>query len=142
MLSRKDEQYKCLCHVLPLEGCVKVTQDLTFLIRRVHYDRNFTIPRSKDTVCLDLDKIEYPITVRLVQEGDRFVPFGMTGQKLVSDYLTNCQKNLFEKERQLVVCSGEHIAWLVNERSDNRFRIDDKTNHVLIIQCQRTPQAS
>ena len=121
---------------------MKVTQDLTFLIRRVHYDRHFTIPRSKDTVCLDLDKIEYPITVRLVQEGDRFVPFGMTGQKLVSDYLTNCQKNLFEKERQLVVCSGEHIAWLVNERSDNRFRIDDKTNHVLIIQCQRTPQAS
>ena len=142
VLSRKDEQYKCLCHVLPLEGCVKVTQDLTFLIRRVHYDRHFTIPRSKDTVCLDLDKIEYPITVRLVQEGDRFVPFGMTGQKLVSDYLTNCQKNLFEKERQLVVCSGEHIAWLVNERSDNRFRIDDKTNHVLIIQCQRPPQAS
>lgn len=142
VLSRKDEQYKCLCHVLPLEGCVKVTQDLTFLIRRVHYDRHFTIPRSKDTVCLDLDKIEYPIMVRLVQEGDRFVPFGMTGQKLVSDYLTNCQKNLFEKERQLVVCSGEHIAWLVNERSDNRFRIDDKTNHVLIIQCQRTPQAS
>ena len=88
---------------------------------------------------MDLDKIEYPITVRFAQEGDRFVPFGMTGQKLVSDYLTNCQKNLFEKERQLVVCSGERIAWLVNERSDNRFRIDDKTNHILIIQCQRNP---
>lgn len=137
ILSKKDEKHECLCHVLPLEGCIKVTQDLTFVIRREPCDRHFAIPRSKDTACLDLDKIEYPITVRLTEEGDRFVPFGMTGQKLISDYLTDKQKNLFEKEKQLVVCSGENIAWLVNERSDNRFRIDDQTKHVLIIQCQR-----
>ncbi len=139
VLCRKGERYECLCSVLPLEGCVRVAKDLAFLIRRVHYDGSFAIPRSKDVVCMDLDKLEYPITVRLAQEGDRFVPFGMTGQKLVSDYLTDCRKNLFEKERQLVVCSGERVAWLVGERGDDRFRIDGNTNRVLVIQCQRNP---
>ncbi len=138
VLARKDERCECLCGVLPLEGFVKVTPDIAFLIRRARCDRHFTIPRGKDVACLDLDKIEYPITVRFVREGDSFLPFGMAGRKLVSDYLTDCQKNLFEKEKQLVVCSGERVAWLVNERIDNSFRVDDGTIHVLIIRCTKS----
>lgn len=136
-LLRKGEAYQCLCHVLPLEGYVQVAPDCAFIIRRAHYDEHFTIPRTADTVCLDVDKLEYPITIRLAEEGDRFVPFGMDGAKLVSDYLTDRKKTLFEKERQLVVCSGERIAWLVNERADNRFRVDEHTLHVLLIQAVR-----
>ena len=137
ILSRKDEVYRCQCNVLPLEGFVKVAPDLSLSIRRAHYDSHFVIPREKDTACLDLDKIAYPITIRLVEAGDRFVPFGMKGQKLVSDYLTDAKKTLFEKERQLVVCSGEQIAWLVGERADERFRVGDTTSRVLVIQCLR-----
>ena len=137
ILSRKDEVYRCSCSVLPLEGFVKVAPDLSLSIRRVHYDSHFVIPRDKDTACLDLDKIAYPITIRLAEAGDRFVPFGMKGQKLVSDYLTDAKKTLFEKERQLVVCSGEQIAWLVGERADERFRVGDTTSRVLVIQCLR-----
>ena len=137
VLGRKDEKCECLCKVLPLQGVVQVTQDYMFTIRREHFHRDFKIPRGRDVVCMDLDKMEYPITVRLAGKGDRFVPFGMKGQKLVSDYLTDVKKNLFEKERQLVVCSGDNIAWLVNERPDNRFRIEEgQTKHVLLIQCR------
>lgn len=136
-LRRKSEVYRCLCDVLPLDGFVQVAPDMDFSISRVHCVEGFDIPRGKDTACLDLDKLEYPVTVRLVQEGDRFVPFGMQGEKLVSDYLTDRKKTLFEKERQLVVCSGDAIAWLVGERPDERFRIDGHTTRVLVIQCQR-----
>ena len=136
-LRRKSEVYRCLCDVLPLDGFVQVAPDMDFSISRVHCVEGFDIPRGKDTACLDLDKLEYPVTVRLVQEGDRFVPFGMQGEKLVSDYLTDRKRTLFEKERQLVVCSGDAIAWLVGERPDERFRIDGRTTRVLVIQCQR-----
>lgn len=88
---------------------------------------------------LDIDKLTYPVSVRLARSGDRFVPFGMKGEKLVSDYLTDRKKNLFEKERQLVVCSGKDIAWLVGERSDDRFRVDEETRHALVIRCQPHP---
>lgn len=136
LLRRKDETYACLCDVLPLEGFVQVAPDVDFEIRRIHCTENFDVPREKSVVCLDLDKLAYPITVRLAQEGDRFVPFGMQGEKLVSDYLTDRKKNLFEKERQLVVCSGGVIAWLVGERPDERFRIDRHTTRALLIRCQ------
>lgn len=135
ILKRKDEKYTCLCDVLPLDGYIKVTNNVTFFIERVSLNEIFNIPRSKDTVCLDLDKLEYPLTVRLINDGDRFVPFGMNGEKLISDYLTDKKKTLYEKEAQLVVCSGDNIAWLVNERPDNRFRITEETKRVLIIKC-------
>lgn len=139
-LRRKGERCECLCHVLPLDGYVEVTSEWAFSIRRVPCDGSFRIPGTKDTVCLALDKMEYPITVRLVEDGDRFVPFGMDGSKLISDYLTDEKKTLFEKECQLVVCSGERVAWLVNERPDNRFRIDENTSYALVIQAVRLQQ--
>lgn len=138
LLREKRDVYACTCAVLPLEGWVQVAPDVKFMISRRKVDAHFEIPRRKDTVCLDLDKIQYPLSVRLAEEGDRFVPFGMEGSKLISDYLTNAKKTVFEKERQLVVCSGELVAWLVNERADNRFRIDANTSHVLIIQASKS----
>lgn len=37
-----------------------------------------------------------------------------------------------QKERQWVLCCGERIAWLIGERTDNRFRIDETTKRVII----------
>lgn len=71
-------------------------------------------------------------------KGDKFVPFGMTGKKNVSDYLTDRKFSLFEKENQYVVCSDEKIIWLVGERSDNRFRITNTTKRVMIIRLQKS----
>lgn len=135
VLERKDEPYECLCPVLPLEGFVRVAPDLAFSIRRVHRGPDFSIPTDKGTACLDLEKLEYPITVRRVETGDRFTPLGMKGTKLVSDFLTDCKKSVFEKERQLVVCSGGKIAWLVGERIDDRYRIGDDTTRMLVVQA-------
>ena len=57
----------------------------------------------------------------------------MKGKKLVSDYLTDRKFSRKAKEETYVVCSGEKIAWLVGERSDDRFRVDDKTEEVVIL---------
>lgn len=105
-------------------------------IRLREYARTAGFAVSKDPchVCVDAEKIKYPLTVRLCEPGDRFVPFGMKGNKLVSDYLTDRKKNLFEKRRQLVVVSADGtIVWLVNERVDDRFRVTESTERVLDI---------
>ena len=74
----------------------------------------------------------FPLTVRRYVAGDKFVPFGMKGFKLISDYLTDKKKNVFEKRRQLVVCDAEDkIVWLVNERVDDRCKVTNNTNSVL-----------
>ena len=88
--------------------------------------------RAADCVCLDSSDIKFPLTLRHIEQGDRFVPFGMNGMKLVSDYLTDRKKTVFEKRAQLVVTDAQQrIVWLVGERTDNRFRISKETSKAL-----------
>lgn len=79
----------------------------------------------------DKDKLIVPITYRTVREGDWFVPFGMNGKKLLSDYLTDIKATRFQKENQLVALCGEDIIWVVGHRSDNRYRVDANTKHIV-----------
>ena len=90
------------------------------------------IPHEKRFATLDAEKIVFPLTVRHIQQGDRFMPFGMKHFKLVSDYLTDRKFSLFEKQAQIVVTSGQDIIWLVNERPDERFAVvAGKTRKIL-----------
>lgn len=97
------------------------------------YTPDFIIPREMNKACFDADKLKGKLAIRKWQQGDAFVPFGMKGRKRVSDYLTDRKKSLAEKEQQWVLCCGEEIAWLIGERTDNRFRIDETTRKVVVI---------
>lgn len=64
----------------------------------------------------------------------------MKGAKLVSDYLTDRKRNLFQKRGQLVVedATGK-IVWLVGERVDNRCRITGESKSALIMSFVEEP---
>ncbi len=95
---------------------------------------NVEISKSADVATVDADKVNFPLTLRPVSTGDRFVPFGMKGSKLVSDYLTNQKVSILDKRRQLVLVDASGaIIWLVGRRTDNRFRIDNDTKQTLRI---------
>lgn len=97
-------------------------------------DEGYSPSRSRHCVCVDAQLVVWPLTIRRVESGDRFVPFGMKGSKLVSDYLTDRKRSLFEKRKQLVVADAQHrIVWLVGERLDERFRIGQTTTSALRI---------
>ena len=98
------------------------------------------IPKDKHIACLDADKVSLPLVVRKWKQGDKFVPLGMTGKKKVSDYLTDKKFSLIQKENQYVVCNGEDIVWLVNERPDNRFCVTNQTERILLIQIKKDGQ--
>lgn len=91
------------------------------------YTKDFIIPREKHIACFDTDKLIGEINLRKWQTGDIFIPFGMKGKKKVSDYLTDRKFSIIQKENQWVLCCGDKIIWIVGERTDNRFRIDEKT---------------
>ena len=110
------------------------------MMEEVERTPSFVIPRDKHIACLDADKINHPLTIRKWERGDKFVPLGMNGKKNVSDYLTNKKYSLFDKENQYVVCCGEDIVWLVNERTDHRYRITDSTQRIMLIQIKKDGQ--
>lgn len=96
-----------------------------------------TISKSSECAVLDEASVKFPLTVRTVQAGDRFCPFGMKGSRLVSDFLTGLKLNLLEKRRQLVVTdSSGRIVWIVGRRTDNRFRVTPTTFSILRIERQ------
>lgn len=86
----------------------------------------------------DKDKLRLPITYRIAREGDWFIPFGMKGKKLISDYLTDIKATRFQKEHQLLALCGEDIIWVVGHRSDNRYRVDGNTRQILRLRIERT----
>jgi tRNA(Ile)-lysidine synthase len=103
-------------------------------IKSVVVDDVFKISKERDTVTLDADKVRFPLTIRRVETGDRFIPFGMKGSKLISDYLTDRKKNAFEKQNQLVMLDADgNVLWLIGERPDARCCITSGTINALVV---------
>ena len=91
-----------------------------------------TISKTPDCATLDLSKVQFPLILRPFREGDVFCPFGMSGHRLVSDFLTDLKLSVLEKRRQLVVTDAtDTILWLVGLRTDNRFRVTPDTPAIL-----------
>ncbi len=99
-------------------------------IEKFEVDSTFKVPRDKNVCYVDAHKLSGELYLRKWERGDKFVPFGMKGKKNVSDYMTDRKFSLFDKEQQLVVCCGDKIVWLVNERSDDRFKVTKDTIRV------------
>ena len=117
---------------IPETGTYVFSDSLKIKVAAEDCGDDYVPSRAAYCVCLDASNIKFPLTLRHIEQGDRFVPFGMNGMKLVSDYLTDRKKNVFEKRAQLVVTDAQQrIVWLVGERTDNRFRITPHTQQAL-----------
>lgn len=120
---------------IPEEGNYTI-ENIKITIESIHQSAgqySHDIDRSPLTATLDAAKVGFPLTIRPVQEGDRFTPFGMKGSKLVSDFLTDQKASLFERRRQLVITDRTGaIIWLVGRRPDQRFCITEATTSLLV----------
>lgn len=114
-------------------GEVALTQGLVMHVRRFPLEADYHIPRTPDVATLDASRVEFPLTVRPWQRGDKLAPFGMGGRKkLVSDLLTDLKLSRFEKEEQLVVTdASDRILWVVGRRTDERARVTERTSEVV-----------
>jgi len=97
----------------------------------------FTIPvnfqPSKDKNCIHLDasKLVFPLHIRHWNEGDSFIPFGMKGNKKISDFFIDNKFSILEKEQTWLLISDNDIVWIVGHRIDNRFRVTNETKEVV-----------
>lgn len=118
--------------IIPEDGVYVLDNGKKIKVEHLERTDKFSISKSKSCCCLSADDVKFPLTVRYVDTGDRFCPFGMKGSKLLSDYMTDRKMTLFDKRRQKVVADAAgRIVWVVNERPDNRFRITDETVEII-----------
>ena len=130
LVARKEEMPQPVR--MPIEGLYVMNG------RRLRSERKkadgFAVVKSKSVACLDAKTVTFPLVVRPWKSGDRFAPFGMRGTKLVSDYLTDCKLNFFQRRRQLVVEDATGlIVWLVGERTSEKCRVGEKTETVIVL---------
>ncbi len=93
--------------------------------------------RSNHVVYIDKDLLIFPLLVRKWQKGDYFCPLGMQGKKKLSKYFKDEKLTLFEKENIWLLCSDNKIVWVINHRSDERFKITEQSKNILKVEIKK-----
>lgn len=94
------------------------------------------IPADPHIACLDLDELQFPLTIRHWKPGDYFYPLGMNQMKKLSDYFVDNKVPVPEKNTTWILASGKKIVWIMGHRIDHRFRITPETQEVLLLRLQ------
>lgn len=128
IISRKRTTSMQSFNIIPTKKPLELPIPLSWkIIQREIY----TIQPKKHIAAFDFDMLKETLTLRKWNDGDYFVPLGMTGKKKISDYFTDHKFSYFEKHETWLLCNGNDIIWIVNHRSDNRYKITNKTKTVI-----------
>lgn len=92
---------------------------------------------DKQTIYLDYDKIVFPLTIRHREPGDRFIPYGMKGEKKVKDFFIDLKVPPRDRDRAILFCDADKIFWIGSYRSDQRVAITEETSNILMIKLEK-----
>lgn len=95
--------------------------------------KGYQILDKSYVAAIDQDKLELPLVLRPWKQGDYFYPLGLNKKKKVNRFLMDQKLGTLEKERTLILTSGDHVVWVVGQRMDHRFRVTEHTKTVLEI---------
>ena len=113
---------------IPEEGMYVLDEKMRLSLRKCAA----YVSKKPFVATFDAQKVVFPLTVRRVEEGDRMIPFGMRGRKLLSDLMTDRKMTVFEKRRQLVVVDAQDvIVWAVGLRIADSVAVAETTQSVL-----------
>lgn len=137
-LDSTGRMYEAKGHRVLIDREVIVVEGTQYLPTDIHQKivpiEKVVINKSPNYAYLDADKLHGELTLRMPKEGDSFAPFGMKGRrKLLSDFLTDLKLSRFEKEKQPLLMDGKEIAWVVNRRSSELYRVDETTKRVVVV---------
>ncbi len=112
-----------------------VTKPIKLTIKKIQYNKEIQLRSSSNIAMLDFEKLKFPLSIRKWRKGDYFYPFGSNSKKKLSDFFIDNKFSIIEKEASWFLCSEDIIVWLIGHRIDNRFRVTNKTKHLLKIEA-------
>ena len=88
---------------------------------------------NSNSIFVAKEKLHFPLIVRKWEKGDYFHPFGMEGKKKISKFFKDKKLSLPEKENCWLLCSKDKIVWVIGQRADSRFSVEEDTAEILKI---------
>lgn len=132
----REEWERCEVTPLLIEGPGVYTLDFppaqVSVEEMAFSQRAFSTPSCLEAF-LDGDKIAYPIKIRAVLPGDRFVPMGMSRPKKLKDFFIDCKVPRRKRRCVPIFESAGSIVWIGGMRVDGRFKAAEGTKRLLRI---------
>jgi tRNA(Ile)-lysidine synthase len=77
----------------------------------------------------------FPLTLRRVQQGDKFRPLGMKGKsKKISDFFKDVGLEVIKRTKAwLLVDANDDVIWIVGYRSSEIGKVDSLTMRMLVV---------
>jgi len=98
-------------------------------------DSSFKMAKRSEMAYFDSDQLQFPLHIRKWKEADRFVPFGLDGSKLISDFFIDRHFTLHQKESCWLLCNKDDtILWLIGIRASDKNKITNLSQRILVVQ--------
>jgi tRNA(Ile)-lysidine synthase len=79
----------------------------------------------------DMDRLDFPMTVRNFRAGDRFIPFGLEGTQKLKKYFIDHKIPREQRWRIPLVISRDEILWIAGQRRSDRARVGPQSATIL-----------
>lgn len=115
-----------------------IESDVELLLPEGKYELSYPnypvqLDKNPSHAQLDFSRLEFPLEIRTWQEGDKFVPLGMSSSKNISDFLIDSKIPLAKKRAVKVLVSGTEIAWVIGLRIADWAKCTPATQRILYI---------
>jgi len=121
-----------------LEGALAPSETMTPLpLNKGKGIKGMGLINNLFTAYFDRDKTGDKLLVRGHQPGDRFQPLGMSQPKKLNEFMIDAKIPQAWRRRIPLVCSPQHIIWVVGWRIDDRVKVTDATRQVLCLEFKR-----
>jgi len=128
LIEKIDESQIEIFHVMSPEGKIEKPIQLSWQIVK---NVNTSELKNPNLAYLNLSKLSFPLTLRPWEDGDRFKPYGMSGNKKLSDFLIDIKLSTPEKNNTYVLLSGSEIVWVVGYRVSEDYAVHDADKAII-----------
>ncbi len=128
----KGEKIKPFCYSLEGPGTFELPEiNATMRLEEIEAKDLPDTTESRWTAFLDADQINFPLILRNVRPGDRFIPLGMSGHRKVKDFFIDLKVPLEERARTPILTHEDKLLWICGFRVDQRFRVVPETEKIV-----------
>jgi tRNA(Ile)-lysidine synthase len=93
-------------------------------------------PMPSCCACFDADGIEFPLTARSREPGDRLNVSGMTGTRSIKELFNEWDIPLLERDEILLITDRKNTLWVAGRRRSRVAPVTESTRRALLIRVE------